>query len=179
MRFAVMTEHAKEAYGELGAELCATWAEFNRAYFSNALAPIPLILTQAQPYGRGGGACSTAPVPGGRAIVLNLPKAGEHLVADNGSLLHAMIHQALTDAGEDASHTGEPWRREIMRLHHRITGKRIWAGRSKTMRAPIEEGGGVYRGNEDGPKGERSITQAEIASWPPPAVRRKLGKLGC
>lgn len=177
MRLAVMTEHAKEAYGPLGAALCATWAQFNRAYFWNALKPIPLILTQAHPYGRGGGACMTTPAPGGRAIVLSLSKDGERYVADNGALLHAMIHQWLADMGEDASHAGEPWRREIMRLHLQIAGKKIWAGRSKAMRAPVEEGGGVYRGNEDGPKGERSITQAEIAAWPPPDVRRKLGKV--
>jgi hypothetical protein len=46
-----------------------------------------------------------------------------------------MIHQALNERGEDASHAGEGWRLEIMRLHKLMAGEELWAGRSITTRA--------------------------------------------
>ena len=45
-----------------------------------------------------------------------------------------MVHQFLFERGEDAAHRSAGWRREIMRLTKQITGKDIWAGRSKTFR---------------------------------------------
>jgi len=48
-------------------------------------------------------------------------------MADSGTLLHEMVHQYLNERGEPAGHDSEGWRREIMRLHELVTGKKIWA----------------------------------------------------
>jgi hypothetical protein len=65
------------------------------------------------------------------------------------------------------------WRREIMRLHEVITGRRIWAGRSKTKRID----GKVVRINEAAADGTLSLTQGDIARWPH-SVGIHLGQLG-
>jgi hypothetical protein len=90
-----------------------------------------------------------------------------------------MVHQALFEAGEDAAHMSEGWRREIMRLHQEITGRGIWAGRSMTKRVQGADGklSKVIRINEPGPNREESLGQAEIAVWPG-STSIKLGKLG-
>jgi hypothetical protein len=70
----------------------------------------------------------------GRAITLNVPTMFTDLRADSGTLLHEMVHQYLNERGEPAGHDSEGWRREIMRLHELVTGKKIWAGASITKR---------------------------------------------
>jgi hypothetical protein len=73
-----------------------------------------------------------------------------------------MIHQYLFERGEDASHAGDSWRREIMRLNKALTGTEIWAGRSKTARVDGE----VTRINEPNADGSPSVSQGRIARWP-------------
>ena len=82
-------------------------------------------------------------------------------MADNNTILHEMVHQFLFERGEYPSHDGGPWRREIMRLTKVITGREIWAGRSKTVRRD----GKVCRINED-KEGKVSLPQSIIARWP-------------
>jgi hypothetical protein len=47
-----MQKSATEAWGPLGSNAVARWSEFNGKYFSGKLRPIPLVITNAQPYGR-------------------------------------------------------------------------------------------------------------------------------
>jgi hypothetical protein len=101
------------------------WRDFNVRYFENALRPVPLVLTQTLPYGKRLAFCSYGSgVKSGRTITLNVPKDYTVLVADNGVLLHEMIHQYLFERSEDPRHSGAPWRREIMRLSLALTGAR-------------------------------------------------------
>ncbi len=162
--FGDMRRHAAEAWGLLGADIADTWRKFNAAYFDGALRPIPLIVSQMLPFGRRIGQCSyNLRSWQGRAITLNLPDAGGHLIADNNTLLHEMLHQYLFERGEDPAHMAEPWRREIMRLTKLITGKTIWAGPSKVIR----QNGKATRINAPHPKTkEPSLPQAVIARWP-------------
>ena len=93
----------------------------------------------------------------GRTIMLNVPTMFTDLRADSGTLLHEMVHQYLNERGEPAGHDSEGWRREIMRLHEMLTGKKIWAGASITKRLRI---------NAPSPTGKASLTQRQIARWP-------------
>jgi hypothetical protein len=122
-----------------------------------------LVITHAQPFGKRLAFCFYNPDSSGRTITLNIPKKHIVLVADINTLIHEMVHQFLFERGEHANHDGAPWRREIMRLTKLITGKDIWAGRSKTVRCD----GKVVRINAANPEtGEVSLPQKVIARWP-------------
>jgi hypothetical protein len=126
------------------------------------------------PFGKRIGQCSHNVGGDGRAITLNLPDCGRRLVADNNTLLHEMLHQFLFERGEDSTHAGAPWRREIMRMTKLITGKTIWAGPSKTVR----QNGKVVRINASHPETkESSLPQIVIARWPHDRLGIDLGKL--
>lgn len=169
-----MREFALEAWGPFGGTVVDAWSALNDLYFDGKLKPVPLVLTNAQPFGRRLAFCSYGSA--GRTITLNVPKQSVSLVADNGTLLHEMVHQALSEAGEDTAHSSGAWRREIMRLHRQITrGEIIWAGRSTTKRDPLSKR--VIRYNEPGEAGLSSITQGQIAAWPQ-GFGFSLGKLG-
>jgi hypothetical protein len=127
-----MLKFAGEAWGQLGTDAVRKWAVYNDQYFGGVLHPIPLVITNAQPFGKRLAFCSHG--HGSRTITINIPAKHDRLVGDNDTLLHEMNHQFLFERGEDASHSSEGWRREIMRLHKAITGNEIWAGRSKTVR---------------------------------------------
>jgi hypothetical protein len=129
-----MRRFGGEAWGQIGVDIVERWCEFNAAYFGGALKPVPLVISNTQPFGKRLAFCSYNPGASGRTITLNLPSTHRRLVADNNTLLHEMVHQFLFERGEDPHHAGKPWRREIMRLTKLITGKDIWAGSSKTMR---------------------------------------------
>lgn len=175
-----MHRFALEAWGPLGASVVAKWEEFNARYFAGTLKPVPLVLTNTQPFGKRLAFCSHSETGQGRTITLNVPKFHNELLADNNTLLHEMIHQWLNERGEDAAHASDGWRREIMRLHREITGTEIWAGRSKTVRRKDQDGARVVRINLPHPTtGEASLTQGQIARWPhEPAGLITLGQLG-
>src|SRR5262249_47468030 len=140
-----------------------------------ALKPVPLVISNTLPFGRLIGRCSYDPDASGRTITLNVPAQHNVLVADNGTLLHEMLHQYLHERGENAKHAGEPWRREIMRLTKAITGREIWAGRSKTVRS----NGSIIRMNAPHPEtGEPSLPQKVIAHWPHDGFGISFGHLG-
>src|SRR5262245_45443956 len=98
-----MQRFATEAWGDLGTKLSMRWVEFNDRFFGGELLPIPLVITNTQPYGRRLAFCSHNPDgPYHRTITVNVPTyrgkrglAGYRLLADNGVLLHEMTHQFL------------------------------------------------------------------------------------
>src|SRR5215510_2256536 len=53
-----MRRFAGEAWGELGSTVVDSWCGLNAAYFDGALRPIPIVITNTQPYGRRIGLCS-------------------------------------------------------------------------------------------------------------------------
>lgn len=163
-----MIRFAGEAWGEIGVNVVNKWAEFNDLYFDSKLKPIPIIITPTLPFGNLIGHCSHSVDKGSRLIKLNLPADGDFLVADYNTLLHEMIHQFLFERGE------------IMRLTKLITGKEIWAGRSKTVRKKDGDDHKSYvvRINEPHPDGRQSLPQKQIARWPHDGVNIYLGKLG-
>ena len=64
--------------------------------------PVPLVITNAQPFGKRLAYCSYGSTAGsGRTITLNVPKLHGTLLADNNTLLHEMVHQFLFERGED------------------------------------------------------------------------------
>jgi hypothetical protein len=168
-----MLRFATEAWGPLGANTVRMWSLYNERYFGGALKPIPLVITQTMPFGRRIAFCSHSCNGGGRTITVNVPGAHEKLLADNGTLLHEMIHQFLFERGESAGHDSDGWRRELMRLHKAITGHEIWAGQSRTAR----QNGKIVRINKPDADGTVSLTQGKIARWPH-SVGIKFGPLG-
>ena len=86
-----------------------------------------------------------------------------------------MRHQLLFERGEDAAHLSAGWRREIVRLTKQITGKDIWAGRSKSFRRDKR----IIRMNTPHPETkEPSLRQSIIARWPHDAFDIDFGHLG-
>src|SRR6516162_10038362 len=125
-----MRRFAGEAWGQLGIKVVERWCEYNAAYFDGVLRPVPLVITNTQPFGKRLAFCSYNPGAYGRTITLNVPKFKHprrryQLLADNNTLLHEMVHQFLFERSQDAGHDGEPWRREIMRLTKQITNREI------------------------------------------------------
>jgi hypothetical protein len=163
-------------WGYVGERVASAWLEYNRRYFAGELEPLPIFLTPATPYGRMVGWCSCA--GGERAIALAAPRRGTKLVADRGTLLHEMVHQLLFERGECTRHAGEPWCRELMRLHKQITGEEVWAGKYTVRKVRTAGGGrGSVRGNLPHPDtGAPSLIQAQIARWPH-SVGIRLGAL--
>jgi hypothetical protein len=161
-----MREALVVGWGSLGGCVADTWVEFNQVYFGGRLKPLPVFLTPATPYGRlvGWTCCQDAVTH----IALARPRQGDILVADKSTLLHEMVHQSLHESGENICHAGEPWCREIMRLHKQITGKEIWAGKYTVLKKKLPDGSRVsVRGNRPHPvTGQPSIPQKAIASWP-------------
>jgi hypothetical protein len=156
-----MAKFAAEAWGPLGAQTVKVWALYNERFFGGVLKPVPLVITNAQPFGGRLAFCSHNTAGGGRTITVNVPSAHSQLLADNSTLLHEMIHQCLFERGENPKHSSEAWRREIMRLHHVLTGAEIWAGKSR----PVRRDGRVIRENQPHPDGRLSLPQGEIARW--------------
>lgn len=174
LTLADMRRFAVVAWGTFGGSVVDKWAELNDAYFGGRLQPVPIVLTNAQPFGSRYAFCSYGGELG-RTITLNVPRLHHRLLADNCTLLHEMIHQFLNETGESAAHSSCGWRREIMRLHHIITGQEIWAGRSKSSRDPVAKR--VVRINEPKADGTPSLRQGDIARWPR-SCGINLGTLG-
>ena len=163
---AKMKDFAIEAWGPSGGDIVNKWIEFNRLYFDGKLKPVPLVLTHTQPFGKRLAFCSYNPGTHGRTITVNVPSRHNRLLADNNVLLHEMIHQFLFERGEDAAHSGEPWRREIMRLNKHIAGREIWAGRSKTI-----------RDRADMNESSASMSRRKTAHRQSPSLRSRVGRL--
>lgn len=170
-----MYRFAGEAWGQFCVCVVDQWCKFNADYFDNALKPVPLVLTQTQPFGKRLAFCSHNAIAGSRTITLNVPKQHKQLLADKNTLLHEMVHQFLFERGENAAHSSEAWRREIMRLTKTITGNDIWAGRSMTIRQNKR----IVRINAPHPQTkEPSLPQGAIARWPHDGLGINFGHLG-
>jgi hypothetical protein len=181
-----MQKFAAEAWGPFGLTVVECWVEFNQLYFRGKLKPVPLVITNAQPYGKRLAFCSYNPGTHGRTITINVPTyrgkaapASYRLLADNGVLLHEMVHQFLFERGESAKHDSEGWRREIMRITKAIDGRDIWAGKYTTKRVEGVDGklSKVIRINAAREDGTESLGQDDIARWPH-TVGIDLGHLG-
>ena len=71
-----MHRFAAEAWGPIGTSIVDKWCEFNATYFDGALRSVPLVITNAQPFGKRLAFCSYGgPTNHGRTITLNIPKA--------------------------------------------------------------------------------------------------------
>jgi hypothetical protein len=160
--FADMQKALKVGWGPLGVAVAGCWRAYNAEYFGGRLKPLPIYLTQTSPYGHWiGVTCYAEAVT---HIALTVPSIGRVLVADRGTLLHEMVHQFLYESGENPNHNGEPWRREVMRLHQRLTGTEVWAGAPTVAKV---NGRHSRRLNRPHPEtGVASLTQGAIARWP-------------
>ena len=171
-----MRAFATKAWGQLGSNIVDRWAEFNVVYFNGELRPIPVVVTTTLPFGKCIGLTHSG--KNGRSISLNCPRCHDRLMADNDVLLHEMLHQYLNERGENAKHAGPGWRREIMRLNLQITGRELWAGRSKSARQKIGGVSTIVRINAANKEtGAASLTQMQIAGWPH-STGIDLGRLG-
>jgi hypothetical protein len=163
-------------WGEQGRAVASYWQEYNKAFFGGRLKPLPIFLTPVTPYGRmvGWTCCGGAVTH----IALCAPRVGQVLVADRSTLLHEMIHQSLHESGLYTSHDGEPWRREIMRVHKLLTGEEIWAGAYTVAKVKDADGGrrSVRLNRPHSETGAPSLTQDQIARWPH-SLAVKLGPL--
>jgi hypothetical protein len=86
--FADMLKFATEAWGPKGARTVQVWSDFNKKYFDGALKPVPLVITNTQPFGKRLAFCSYCSNGSGRTITVNVPKDHNKLLADNDTLLH-------------------------------------------------------------------------------------------
>lgn len=166
------------AWGPLGKKVAETWRDYNKIYFNNTLKPIPIILVNVSPYGHWCG-CTSCNVNTKTAhlIQLAMPSKTDILTADKGVLLHEMLHQSLTEQGDNPSHNGTPWCKGIMNLHQKITKKSLWASPSKVGKVKDIETGErkSKRFHEVCPDtGKESIPMKAIATWPH-SVGLKLG----
>jgi len=96
-------------WGGLGGVVFATWQDFNRRFFADALAPWPILIDGPSPQWRG----ETRYNARGACIVLHMP-------SDPANLLHEMLHAFLVQRGEAPGHTDAPWRREIGRISQQL-----------------------------------------------------------
>lgn len=153
--------------GDLGTEIAATWAAYNRTYFDQRLHPVPITLSRHSPYGHWIG-LAVYGSEGMREIVLHRPTVLARDDVWRAVLLHEMVHQFLFESHENAKHNGAPWRREIMRLSPLLPGGRvIWAGAPTVGKRRTENGERQsFRFNRPRPHGEPSLAQDEIAGWP-------------
>ena len=134
-----MLKFADEAWGQTGTSAVRKWALYNKRYFGGVLRPIPLVITNAQPFGKRLAFCSSAHGQS-RTITVNVPSTRhQRLLADNNTLLHEMVHQFLVERGNPPGHDGLAWRREIMRLHKTIHQRRDLGGPLKDS-APGRQG---------------------------------------
>ena len=134
------------------------------------LQPVPIVLTATSPYGHWWGLTTSNPAHNrAHLIELTRPRRFE-LQADRGVLLHEMAHQALAERGDSPAHEHGPWCEEIMRLHHAITGKRIWVCPEKVTKLKAAEPGGKRKSVRvqppDPQTGEASLGRDAIARWP-------------
>lgn len=166
--FAEMKTFLTVGWGKFGERIADKWLKLNRTYFRGRLQPLPITLVNTSPYGHWLGitACNPAEQRA-HLIQLTAPRQEKFLVADVGVLLHEMVHQYLAELGEETGHDSEPWCREIMRLHYKITREKLWASPSVVRKEKI--GGKLKSVRKQKPcpdTGETSLPRADIATWP-------------
>ena len=179
--FADMRRFLEIGWGDLGLRVASVWADYNERYFAGRLEPIPILLVSTSPYGHWLG-CTYCAHWKKRAHLIQLtwPSAGRVLVADQGVLLHEMIHQHLAERGVTPKHEAQPWCDEIMRVHEAVTGKRIWATPEIVRKLAKDKDTGKRKSQRiqapDPVTGRPSLDRLEIATWPQ-SVGLQLGRL--
>jgi len=158
-------------WGELGFRTAETWRDYNQQYFGGRLQPLPVFFTNTTPHGSRLGHCRWKKDASGercRHIALNMPNKAYDLIADRGTLLHMMVHQALHEKELDATHAGEPWRDLIVRLHKQITGERLWAGGQRVVKERQSDGSRKSKRVQMSCPDPTAIAlnQKQIAQWP-------------
>lgn len=85
-------------------------------------------------------------------------------------LLRGTLGRYLTTNGLNASPGSLDWCRAAMSATERLTGKRVWMSPQTERQVAENEGGFVRRRivveQQQGPKGETSVTWTEILAWP-------------
>jgi hypothetical protein len=170
--FADMKNFLSIGWGELGETVADSWRDLNKKHFKNALEPLPIVIVNTSPYGRWLG-CTYCNVRKRRAhlIQLAVPRQKQVLLADRGTLLHEMLHQQLTEAGDSPAHAHAPWCEGIMRLHFDITGKRIYAApetvtKTKALDPITGKRKSIRVARKHPDTGLPSIDRLSIATWP-------------
>lgn len=168
-------------WGDLGLRVAAQWQAYNERHFASGLQPIPILLVSTSPYGHWLGCTYCAHLQRrAHLIQLTYPAQGKVLIADKGVLLHEMIHQKLAEDGQTPKHEAQPWCDEIMRIHHELTGKRIWATPETVGKLPLDKATGkrksIRQQMQDPATGKPSLDRMEIATWPH-SVGIRLGRL--
>jgi hypothetical protein len=150
---------AERCFGELGKKTIFLWKQYNVAYFGGALKPTLVLYVPTSPYGHWVGLhCRD------QNIYLMFPGAKRPWGFVRGVLLHEMVHQHLAQCERDASHAGQPWRSEIMRITH-LLGRDIWAGEYTVVKVA----GRSVRANKKQPVGihaQYCLNQFDISRWP-------------
>jgi hypothetical protein len=129
----------------------------NRRYFGNALPPLPIVFGLSA-YGH----CTALTRHEGNgtarpriSIATQYLKRGRNVTSD--TLLHEMVHVQLLLKGEDPSHNGAPWCREIIRITPLLGLPPILAEPVK----PSRDGKRVVRRVKPG-----HLTRAQLSRWP-------------
>ena len=143
---------------ELGRRTIFLWREYNDLFFDGKLRVTPVLYVPTSPYGHWVGQHRAQ-----QNIYLMFPGENRSWPVVRGVLLHEMIHQALSQRGQNPAHAGTLWCQEIMRISRQL-GTEIWAG--KYMVKKID--GKSTRVNEAPSEstGARILRQKEIAGWP-------------
>jgi len=172
--FDQMRNFMEHGWGDLGLRVADCWHNFNTRFFGGALRPVPILLVATSPHGHWLGLTHGSHERAVHRIELTNPGRKRVLVARRATLLHEMIHQHLVERGEDPHHDGEPWRREITRMHAElIEGERLWCAYDQVKKI----NGSSVRVPRPAPEpGMRAIAQKDIARWPR-SVGIDLGKL--
>ncbi len=154
-------------WGEVGTNVFRAWEEFNKRFFDDALRPVPIVMVATSPYGHWVGCTHWLRHPRRVAYIGMTAPNNRKLASDPGVLLHEMVHAWLVHTGEDPSHEGRPWCREITRLSALLGRPEIKAEPQKVRRV----NGAVKRVVPDG-----SIDRMAAARWPH-SVGIELGSL--
>lgn len=150
------------SWGDLGTATADYWQQMNQDFWGGVLQPCPIWFPAAVPYGRWIGlfTCNH------QAESLHIQVAfnqTDSLAGVVNVLLHEMVHQHLSESGQDTSHNADPWCTEIMRLTREIWGQEIWASPA----VPRKDAKGKSRRIQlPSPQGEPSISRKDIAGWP-------------
>lgn len=147
------------SWGVEGVQLAKLWQGLNEKHFDDRLIPLPIWFPSTFPYGCAIGLFSAN--FDGESLHIQI-KRGMEIGQKANVLLHEMIHQSLSESGQDPSHNGTPWCEEIMRLAKEIWDVSIWASPC----SPRKIGGKSQRIQKESSGGDESISRKAIATFP-------------
>jgi len=150
------------SWGKLGTDTADYWQQMNQDFWGGALQPCPIWFPAAVPYGHWIGlyTCNHQSESLHIQVAFNQTDSFAGVV---NVLLHEMIHQYLSESGQDTRHNAKPWCNEIMRLTREIWSQDIWASPAVPRK---DAKGKSHRIQMPSPQGEPSISRKDIAGWP-------------